>query len=229
MKKIFIILSLLIVVGCARTPQPIIGAGNVSMQMTNAIREDFKMTTNDTFDEIDYWVNFSFGLMMQIEEEKIKNPDGTVNLEQYKELADRVATQMANVKGEYKSNRSDVERAIDAKIDKALILQGLIDKYNRSTGVDPETLNVLVNELGQAASDAYKIYKDHEAAKPEKEPSIQDRLNIVLKGKVEQMIDKIEAGEPLLPKDVRDRIIGGLNNNTIINPQPETPNESDSN
>ena len=195
MKKALVFLSCILLAGCISTPKPIQKISTVNIQTMQAVRQDIKMNNDKLFNELNHWIDLSYGLMLQNDEDAMKDANGKVDLNAYKAKLDDYTNRIAAVKGKYSKDHSDIDAAFEDKLTKALILQSLIDQYEQSTGVQPETISALITELGTTAGEAFQMYKTYEESKPAKEPSLSDRLNTVAQGKLEELVSKIEKGE----------------------------------
>jgi len=193
--------------GCATTPDSIKALSITELQMLNAVEADMDNIVESYDAEVRHWVDLSFRMFMQAEEARLVEPDGKVDLAAYKAKVREVAAQMAAAEARYDKNKEDILDAIGEKLDKAMLIMTLINEYEHSTGVSPETWVALTTELGTLAVDMNTLHEQYQAqreAEREAEgPSFRDRLNLMGGGILDLVYDRImatiEGGEPILP------------------------------
>jgi len=151
------------VAGCATTPDSIKSLSTVEIQMWDAVNKDVELTVDTYTVELRHWTSMAFRQAFQSALAPITHADGTVDRVQYEQIANNVARQYATVLAKYDQNKADTLSAFDDKIRRAKYVQMLIDEYENSTGVSPETLEALTTELSGTVTSIQEIYAARKA------------------------------------------------------------------
>jgi len=169
--------------GCATTPQSIKQVSAVELQMQDNLRKNFYRVLETYDDEMRMWQGKAFNMHIANMESRLVDSEGKVNLAAYKQALNEVTAQYAANEARYDKNFEDVKLAMDDKFVKTKYLTMLIDEFENSTGMTPETVEALTNEIARtttAVGEMYSIYMEkkaeEEAAKP---PSMKDKLKLL--------------------------------------------------
>lgn len=183
--------------GCSTTPQSIKTVSATSILMQEAQKDDIKDIINTYDSEVRHWVDISFQQALEQTEKQLVDADGKVDLQAYKTAVNAVTTQLATVNAEYDKNRDEILAISQAKAEKAILLQVLIDQYEKSTGVEPETIQQLVSTLGETAKGVMDVYDKRQAEKAAKEaakgPSMKDKLNTMSNDLFDKVYAEVQA------------------------------------
>ena len=191
------------IVGCATTPDSIKALSAVEVQMWDAVDKDIELTVDTYNKELRHWAALAFRQAFQSALAPITQADGTVDRVQYEQVANNVAQQYAAVLAKYENNKMETLAAFDDKIRRAKYTQMLIDEYENSTGVSPETLEALTTELSgtiESVQEVYAARKAREAAATQGDTSpdfLGTLLDVFTGGQYQNVYDTVLRG--LLP------------------------------
>jgi len=183
-KKLITISALCVFMfGCATTPQSIKRVSAVELQMQDSIKSNFDKVIESYDSEMRHWQDKAFGMHISLVESRLVDSNGMVNLKAYKDAMAQVTAQLAANDAKYDKNLSDVKSAMHDKFAKARYLSMLIDEFENSTGVAPETVEAFTQEMSTTGAEIAKLYEayqqkqaEEDAAKP---PSVKDQLRLL--------------------------------------------------
>ena len=173
----------ILAIGCATTPESIKQVSAVELQMQDNVKRNFDRVLETYDDEMRMWQGKAFSMHITNMESRLVDAEGKVVLEAYKKALNEVTVQYAANEARYDKNLEDVKSAMGDKFAKMRYLAMLINEFENSTGMSPETVEAFSNEIANttaAVGEMYKVYMEkkaaEEAAKP---PSMKDKLKLL--------------------------------------------------
>jgi TolA-binding protein len=185
--------SLLVFAGCSTTPKSIQTLGGLEIQFWEAMERDVEdiVTTYDK--ELHHWVDNAFKFIVRDVEMKLITAEGDIELDQYKAQLQNIAQQKAQVYAQYELDKESTLDAVKDKINQAKHVQLLINEYESSVGVSPETLQSLFDEVHGSYQIIQAARETREADTSPPVDDIHNQLDLMLDGFYSDAIDAFRA------------------------------------
>ena len=190
-----VVAMLCICSGCATTPEAIRTISAVELQMWDTVAADVEDIVNSYDAERKHWTDIAFKQMVNTIERKQMNTDGVVNLKKYKDALSQTIAQKAAVEAQYANDKADVLSAVMTRIRKAKYLQMLLNEYEQSTGVAPETLEALITEVSDVSTtimEAARREDEVSAADSRQTVDWEDMFNAILNGVYDRVYNRVK-------------------------------------
>ena len=194
---IYVVLPIL-VIGCATTPDSIKRVSAVELQMQDNIKKNFDRVLESYDDEMRHWQSKAFAMHVTNVESRLVDTQGKVDLAAYKKAISEITAQLAANEARYDKNLDDVRAAMHDKFAKARYLSMLIDEFENSTGVAPETVEAFTREMSTTGAEIAQLYEAYQQKQAEEEalkpPSMRDQLELLGNDVFDRIYEQIRTG-----------------------------------
>ncbi len=184
MKKIMIALLL---VGCSTTPDPVRNADFMQGELLSILEHNVSQNLDNSEAMIRELLNNQFTAHMQIEEQKLLNPDGTVNLKEYKLLQKEQQAAILASEIKMQEDFGEVNNLISRNIATIKLLQMMQAEYNSVTGISQETFDQFVDFTSDTVKSVDQLLEERKERKAEASKDRVSLLSQLLKQKQEEM------------------------------------------